>query len=139
MNDDTYGLHLTLRIADVANTDALSSPTRVAEFIKALVHRIGMRILAGPLTGVEGGPPERQGVSAVIILYESHAAIHTYPALGALFLDVFSCRVFDTSAVCTVLTDYFGSHRVVEQTLFDRGVHWNRDVQRMLHTWQASR
>lgn len=34
---------------------------------------------------------EPQGVTVLAMLAESHASIHTYPELGALFVDVFTC------------------------------------------------
>ena len=32
-----------------------------------------------------------QGVTAVALLSESHASIHTYPEFGTVFIDVFTC------------------------------------------------
>jgi S-adenosylmethionine decarboxylase proenzyme len=32
-----------------------------------------------------------QGVTVLALLSESHASVHTYPELGSLFLDVFTC------------------------------------------------
>jgi S-adenosylmethionine decarboxylase proenzyme len=32
-----------------------------------------------------------QGVTVLALLSESHASLHTYPELGAVFLDVFTC------------------------------------------------
>lgn len=34
---------------------------------------------------------EPQGVTVLAMLAESHASVHTYPELGALFVDVFTC------------------------------------------------
>ncbi len=34
---------------------------------------------------------EPEGLTMVFLLEESHAAIHTYPERGALFLDIFTC------------------------------------------------
>lgn len=32
-----------------------------------------------------------QGVTVIALLSESHASLHTYPELGSVFLDVFTC------------------------------------------------
>lgn len=32
-----------------------------------------------------------QGVTVLALLSESHASLHTYPEIGAVFLDVFTC------------------------------------------------
>lgn len=34
---------------------------------------------------------EPQGVTVLAILAESHASVHTYPEIGAMFVDVFTC------------------------------------------------
>ncbi|WP_339434683.1 adenosylmethionine decarboxylase [Pseudomonas orientalis] len=34
---------------------------------------------------------EPQGITVLVLLEESHASFHTYPELGALFLDIFTC------------------------------------------------
>src|SRR5882724_8617011 len=93
-NATTYGMHLTVRIANVEKQAVLNDRDAVSGFLSDLVDRVGMRVLAGPLVGIEEGVPEKRGMSAVIILYESHAAIHTYPELGEAFLDLFSCKRF---------------------------------------------
>ncbi len=98
-----------------------------------------MFILAGPLVGTEPGGPDRFGVSGVVILRESHAAVHTYPGLGEAFIDVFSCRPFDTEVVGSVVTESFGQHRVVESDMLTRGTHWDADVAEQLRSWTGSR
>ncbi|MBX8551059.1 MULTISPECIES: adenosylmethionine decarboxylase [Pseudomonas syringae group] len=34
---------------------------------------------------------EPQGATTLILLSESHASIHTYPEIGCLFFDIFTC------------------------------------------------
>ena len=136
---DTYGLHLTLRIAGIERRAALNGAKPVADFLTTLVDRIGMRILAGPLTGEETGDPERRGWSGVVILYESHAAIHVYPELGEAFLDVFSCKDFSVETVREILGEFLGDFCVVEEHILDRGHHWDADVKREMSGWLARR
>lgn len=139
MSDNSYGLHLTLRVADIRDTAALDDQEVIASFLVSLVHRINMRILAGPLVTREPGAPEKRGCSGVIILYESHAAIHTYPALGAAFVDVFSCRSFSVDTIVDVLNDYFGHHRIVELVEQERGLHWSGTVRQHMEAWTETR
>jgi len=49
-----------------------------------------------------------QGVSGVVVISESHLAIHTWPELGYAAVDVFTCgdRVNPWDA-CNYLTDHF--------------------------------
>jgi S-adenosylmethionine decarboxylase len=136
---DTYGLHLTLRIAAIEDRVALADPIRVDGFLRTLVDRVGMTVLAGPLVATEQGPRERAGVSGVVILQESHAAVHTYPALGEAFVDLFSCRPFAPDVVLAVLGQHFGAHHVRERSLQTRGRHWDTDVAAELAAWSQQR
>lgn len=137
--ESSYGTHLTLQIVDVRQPRRLDETAAVSDFLRNLVRRIGMNILAGPLVTRDDGPPERSGCSGVVILHESHAAIHTYPHLASAFVDVFSCRPFDVAEVSRVLQAHFGSHQVAEQGLTDRGRHWTEDVAAELGGWRLRR
>ena len=134
-----YGVHLTLRIADIERRQALQSGPAIAAFLSDLVGQIGMRILAGPLTAEETGPPDKRGWSSVVILYESHAAIHTYPELGEVFLDLFSCKPYEVSDVKEMFQRCFGSYTIKEQEIFDRGIHWGEDIHAEMDSWRALR
>jgi len=135
----TYGMHLTMRLSGIERRYALEGSSSVSSLLNALVDRIGMRVLAGPLVGEENGDPTHRGFSGVIILYESHTAIHTYPDLGEAFLDIFSCKPYDAEMVGQVLREHLGTYTVVEQTIFDRGIHWGSNVEREMTSWIATR
>jgi len=111
----------------------------IGDLLITLVNRIEMRILAGPLTAEEAGTPERRGWSSLVLLYESHAAIHTYPELGQAFIDVFSCKTFNIEQVKDVLLEYLGDFRTVEEHVLDRGVHWSHTIDEEMKTWASSR
>jgi S-adenosylmethionine decarboxylase len=139
MTTTTYGLHLTLRLSEVERRDVLDDCQSVGDLLVSLVHRIGMRILAGPLAGREEGDRDHSGCSGVVILYESHAAIHTYPDRGELFLDIFSCRPFEAAEVIELLRSILGYFRIVEQATQQRGIHWSFDIDREMNSWMHTR
>ena len=59
-----------------------------------------------------------QGVSGVVVISESHLAIHTWPELGYAAVDVFTCgdRVNPWDA-CNYLTEKFGAeHLTAKET-----------------------
>lgn len=62
-----------------------------------------------------------QGVSGVVVISESHLAIHTWPELGYAAVDVFTCgeRVNPWDA-CKYLTEKFNAKQV-EATELERG------------------
>ena len=136
---DVYGLHLMMRVSNVRNRAALSDGESINRFLVELVHELDMNVLAGPMVTEEAGEPQRAGYSGVIILYESHAAIHTYSNLGEAFLDVFSCKPYDVTRVEGVMNRYFGEFEIVEQTTLGRGVHWGTNVEREMESWQEQR
>lgn len=135
MSNENYGLQLTLMATRIKNKELLSDTNFIAEFLVDLVARISMRVLAGPLVAVETGLPEKQGCSGVIILYESHAAVHTYSHLGTLFLDIFSCKMFAPGEVASFLRETFGDIEIAEETSYQRGRDWDQNIERELKGW----
>jgi S-adenosylmethionine decarboxylase len=123
----------------VRRAQRLDDEGAVARFLHDVVQAIGMSVLAGPVTTREDGPPERSGCSGVVILHESHAAIHTYPWIAAAFVDVFSCRRFEPVKVSEVLRAHFGAHEIAEQDVKDRGRHWGADLAAELGGWRQRR
>lgn len=63
---------------------------------------------------------EPWGVSGVVIIAESHIAIHCWPEHRYAALDVFTCGPMDMQAACDALIQAFGSERT-RQRGFVRG------------------
>ncbi|WP_028309594.1 adenosylmethionine decarboxylase [Desulfitibacter alkalitolerans] len=54
-----------------------------------------------------------QGVSGVVVISESHLAIHTWPELGYAAVDVFTCgETVDPWDACNYLTEMFKAQSV---------------------------
>lgn len=54
-----------------------------------------------------------QGVSGVVVISESHLAIHTWPELGYAAVDVFTCGdSVDPWDACRFICERFGAQRV---------------------------
>ncbi len=61
------------------------------------------------------------GVTAILLLSESHASIHTYPETGACFVDLFTCgETVDQDKFNEVMVSYL-SPAAVNQNVFSRG------------------
>ncbi|MGM9481062.1 adenosylmethionine decarboxylase [Roseateles sp. NT4] len=86
------GLHLT---ADLRGVDPALPVMRNAEALAALCRQA---VESSGLTGVAElfhrfAPHEEQsGITGVVLLAESHLAIHTWPELGGVTLDVYVCN-----------------------------------------------
>lgn len=46
---------------------------------------------------------EPQGVTAAVVLSESHASVHTYPEHGTFFVDVFTCGSVDPKVAADLI------------------------------------
>ena len=134
-----YGTHLMLRLGGIQRDDILDDPASLKSFLVELVHAIGMRVMAGPMGETEHNDPEHYGHSAIVLLYESHAAVHTYPKLRSMFFDVFSCKPFAAADVIAFMTNTFGSFEIVESNVLDRGIHWTADAHAALEEWRTVR
>lgn len=100
------GLHLT---ADLRGVDPglplMTDPARLAAMCREAVQ-------AARLTGVAelmhrfGAADGQSGITGVVLLAESHLAVHTWPELGAVTLDVYVCNYgCDNSAKAQALLD----------------------------------
>ncbi|MEU4694253.1 S-adenosylmethionine decarboxylase [Actinoplanes sp. NPDC023714] len=136
---DHYGDELTLRLSAVTDIRPLDDERTLTTFMRDLVTRIGMTVIAGPLVATEGGPPEKSGKSAVVILAESHAAVHTYPHLREVLVNVFSCKPFREADVLAEFHRLVGDFEIAERTLSRRGEEWPRDLTAARQLWSGQR
>ncbi len=137
--DDHYGDELTLRLSAVTDTRLLDDDAALTTFMRDLVTRIGMTVIAGPLVATEGGPLEKAGKSAVVILAESHAAVHTYPHLREILVNVFSCKPFREADVLAEFHRLVGDYEITERRLSRRGEEWPRDLTAARQLWSGRR
>lgn len=85
-----YGLHLTADLRHCApGTPALTDPAALRQLCMQAVadnglHAVGELFHRFPAPG---------GVTGVVLLAESHLAVHTWPELGAVTLDVYVCNL----------------------------------------------
>ena len=86
------GLHLT---ADLRGVHPALPLMRNAEALAALCREA---VATAGLSGVAelfhrfGTADEQSGITGVVLLAESHLAIHTWPELGGVTLDVYVCN-----------------------------------------------
>jgi S-adenosylmethionine decarboxylase proenzyme len=113
------GLHLT---ADLRGCDpGLAAMTDVVALRTLCVGAVEAAGLAGVGELFHVFPPPG-GVTGVVLLAESHLAVHTWPELGAVTLDVYVCNYSgDNSARAHALLDAlvkaFGAREAHRQAL----------------------
>lgn len=108
------GSHLTLDCTG-CNPEILTDEKRIAIFMDELVGFLGMRKLIEPVSvtcGESDNGWDNGGVSAFVIIAESHISIHTFPQAALLTADVYSCKPFDTEAAIAKFKAYFGATHI---------------------------
>ena len=87
------GLHL---IADLQDCRG-DTPLNDAEALRALcldaIARAGLRAIGSVFHPFVGEDGQAQGVTGVVLLVESHLAVHTWPELRGVTADVYVCNL----------------------------------------------
>ena len=89
------GLHLKM---DCKSNYRIDDVPYIYDFLNNMPLQLGMKKLTAPyVISYDGdGAPEDRGITGNVIIAESHISIHTFPVKGVFFLDIFSCKSFDT-------------------------------------------
>ena len=111
------GLHLIL---DCRATKHLSDVEEVTAWVVKTIHACGMRLLGLTALQLETHLDSGPGVSVNATLAESHLCVHTWPELGKVNADFFSCRPFDTDAVYASFMAWFGVTQTMRRHVIER-------------------
>ncbi len=106
-----FGPHLIID-GSKCNTAKLGDRLLIERILTDYPRAIGMTRIGGPYMFEYQAPdPAYSGVSGIVVIAESHIAIHTFPALDYFTMDIFSCKNFDHE----VAIDYIRAALDVEQ------------------------
>ena len=83
------GQHLTADLAECADVAAMSEPQALRRLCIDAVRAAGLT----PVGELFHRFPAPGGVTGVVLLAESHLAVHTWPERGAVTLDAYVCNV----------------------------------------------
>jgi len=90
-------MHLILDIR-CTNQELLINHESLSEWMLLLCHEIGMTPVGNPIIQDFLWPGGKVAVpSACLFLAESSITLHVYPEFNYLYLDIFSCKNFDTA------------------------------------------
>jgi S-adenosylmethionine decarboxylase proenzyme len=101
-----HGLHLTADLSGVrADLPEMLEPATLQALCVAAVAQAGLGAVAELFHRFTPAPGETQsGITGVVLLAESHLAVHTWPELGGVTLDVYVCNMgADNSAKARAL------------------------------------
>jgi len=128
-----FGPHLTLDLYGCSKKKIMDR-----EFIRGILHNlpdfIGMHKISEPMVSHFAGNPlgneesfDKGGISAFVLIAESHITIHTFAAQGFVSIDIFSCKDFDVGKAEKFLVEAFEAKKA-ETNFFTRGKEFPRDT-----------
>lgn len=102
----------------------ISNERFVFKILMDIPKLINMKVLVGPNL-VRDYDPKNTGITGVAIVSYSHITIHTFDKTGEVFIDVFSCRPFDTEKIRRYLFKKLRTTPNKVETL-DIKYHWEK-------------
>lgn len=125
-----FGPHLTIDLHG-CNKEKSINLDFIYKLLDELPELIGMHKISSPQVFLQKDNPysfDRGGISAFVLIAESHITIHTFPGnKGHVFIDIFSCKGFDVERAINYLKDKFEA-KEIKSKLFDRGLEFPKDV-----------
>ena len=118
-----FGPHLMLDLYG-CKSEKLLDKNFALNFLDELPKILGMKKVSGPHMLEYPANPEtwdKGGISAIVIIAESHISIHTFPhPNGYMNIDIFSCKEFDVDLAVQKISEAFGAEKF-EKNLLWRG------------------
>ena len=124
-----FGPHLMLDCYG-CNETKLKDLKFILKFLNDLSDLIGMHKIAEPHAIDYSGRPEsfdKGGISAVVIIAESHVSVHTFPLQKYMSLDIFSCKNFDINKAIEFTVKSFEVKKF-EKQLTNRGLEFPKEI-----------
>ena len=116
-----FGPHLIID-GSKCNTEKLNDRLLIERILTDYPQAIGMTRIGGPYMFEYQAPdPAYSGVSGLVVIAESHIAIHTFPALDYFTMDIFSCKNFDHEVAIQYIRDAL-EVREMDRMLVQRGL-----------------
>lgn len=103
-----FGKHLTIDAHGI-DRKKLESHKGIFDLLNDLPSKFGMRKLTIPYVVFceEENKKGDWGISGFVMIYESHISCHTWPEIGYVSMDVYSCRDFDEKKIIIFLKNYW--------------------------------
>jgi S-adenosylmethionine decarboxylase len=122
-----FGPHLIID-GSRCDTKKLGDRNLVEQVMNDYPKAIGMTKIGGPYMFEYQAPdPAYSGISGIVVIAESHIAIHTFPELDFFTMDIFSCKNFDHETAIAYIRDAFDvkemDRMLVQRGLTFRGPH----------------
>jgi S-adenosylmethionine decarboxylase len=131
-------MHLTID-GFGGDRERLSSESLVSSLLDTYPAAIGMTPISRPnVLRYVGNKPADWGVSGFVLIAESHIAIHTFPERGYVWVDIFSCKEFETDGASNRIVEAFGLTSIKTRVL-ERGLEYPHSVREATPVSMAER
>ena len=122
-----FGPHLMLDLSE-CDQGRISDLDFIFNFLNTLPDKIGMVKITQPYVFPYSGlVSEDKGITGYVIIAESHLSIHTFVEKSYAFIDLFSCKPFDTDMAKDFIIQAFIS-RKPEVYIIERGKGFPRNI-----------
>lgn len=112
-----------------ANAEKLADFELVRRVLEELPQEMQMTKVLPPIVQrYAEHPGHSEGVTGVVLIAESHIAIHTFPSQRFISVDIFSCKEFDLGLALGSVVERFEIGRY-ETYLINRGKEYPKDVE----------
>ena len=125
-----FGPHLLLE-AYGAPREKLADLGMISNLLDIYPDKLNMHKIMPPYVfKYDGGEvKEDWGVSGIVLIAESHIALHTFPEKGFFTLDIFSCKEFDVRRGVDIALDIFEPVHF-DETVLSRGREFAKSIGR---------
>lgn len=132
MNNTTlgFGPHLMLDLWGCDKT-RLTDLSYIYFLLDKLPEKIGMTKIAPPQILSYPGKEnsfDKGGISAFVLIAESHISLHTFEEQEHVFIDIFSCKHFDVDKAVNLLVEAFNA-RKYKKKLENRGEEFPKNIE----------
>jgi S-adenosylmethionine decarboxylase len=123
---EAFGPHITIDLKGCPK-EVLSNYDLHFEYLKKLPSLIQMTPITQPYVFPYSGlVPSDKGITGIVIIAESHLSIHSFEEKGYSFIDIFSCKDFDTEKAIQITLEMFKPESYEINTV-KRGLDFPRD------------
>ena len=113
------GLHVTIDGKE-CNKKKLKDFCFIYKTLEKIPELLDMQIITRPyvISWLDKGS-RIPGISGFVIIAESHVSIHTYPETNKLFMDLFSCKAFDSELLINFVKKTFDI-KIIKKNILKR-------------------
>ncbi|WP_299433319.1 adenosylmethionine decarboxylase [uncultured Meiothermus sp.] len=112
-----------------ANAEKLGDLELVRQVLEELSEEMEMTKVLPPMVQCYAAQPgHAEGITGVVLIAESHIALHTFPSQRFISVDIFSCKQFDLGKALKGVVERFEIGRY-ETHLINRGKEYPKDIE----------